>query len=141
VKLAEALDRVEVDGNGLATVAVLGRACRRRRARLTGDHRRLSSGERSGSAGERDRGGGSFIGARGHDTGVGTGAGRPRVGRAAVASPRSAGQATCRARGNARSGNFQVLIGSRSSRNSPKSLHEISSLSFTLCFSCSARVD
>jgi hypothetical protein len=58
--------------------------------------------------------------------------------RPAVASPRSAGQASHRARDSARSGHFQALIGSRSSRNSPKSLHKISSLSFTLCFSCSA---
>jgi hypothetical protein len=53
---------------------------------------------------------------------------------AAVASPCSADQASHRARGSARSGHFQTLIGSRSSRNSPKSLHMISSLSFTLCF-------
>jgi hypothetical protein len=58
-----------------------------------------------------------------------------RGARAAVASPRSAGQASDRTCGIARSGRFQMLIGSRSSRNSPKSLHTISSLSFTLCFS------
>jgi hypothetical protein len=57
--------------------------------------------------------------------------------RATVASPRSADQASDRTRGLARSGHFQTLIGSRSSRNSPKSLHTISSLSFTLCFSYS----
>jgi hypothetical protein len=57
--------------------------------------------------------------------------------RAAAASPRLAGQASDRIRGLARSGHFQTLIGSRSSRNSPKSLHTISSLSFTLCFSYS----
>jgi hypothetical protein len=55
--------------------------------------------------------------------------------RAAAASPRSAGHASHRTCGVARSGHFQTLIGSRSSRNSPKSLHTISSLSFTLCFS------
>jgi hypothetical protein len=58
-----------------------------------------------------------------------------REARAAAASPRSAGQASDRTRGHARSGHFQTLIGSRSSRNSPKSLHMISSLSFTLYFS------
>jgi hypothetical protein len=64
------------------------------------------------------------------------GAEQPRAGvHVAVASPRSAGQASHRARGSARSGHFQTLIGSRSSHNSPKSLHTISSLSFTLCFS------
>jgi hypothetical protein len=55
--------------------------------------------------------------------------------RAATTSPRSTGQARDRTHGLARSGHFQTLIGSRSSRNSPKSLHTISSLSFTLCFS------
>jgi hypothetical protein len=58
-----------------------------------------------------------------------------RGARAAAASPRSAGQASDRTRGLAWSGHFQTLIGSRSFRNSPKSLHTISSLSFTLCFS------
>jgi hypothetical protein len=58
-----------------------------------------------------------------------------RGARAAAASLRSVGQASDRTRGLARSGHFQTLIGSRSSRNSPKSLHTISSLSFTLCFS------
>jgi hypothetical protein len=58
-----------------------------------------------------------------------------RGARAAAASPRSSGQASDRTRGLARSGHFQTLIGSRSSRNSPKSLHTICSLSFTLCFS------
>jgi hypothetical protein len=83
-----------------------------------------------------------FIAAREHDMGVGVGAGRLRVGaHAAAASPRSAGQARHRARGSVRSGRFQALIGPRSSRNYPISLHKISSLSFTLCFSCSARVD
>jgi hypothetical protein len=57
-----------------------------------------------------------------------------RGARAAVASPRSAGQASDRTCGIARSGRFQMLIVSQSSRNSPKSLHTISSLSFTLCF-------
>jgi hypothetical protein len=77
-----------------------------------------------------------FIAARGHYTGVGAGAGRPRSGvRAAVASPRSAGQARHRARGGVRSGHFQALIGPRSSHNYSISLHNISSLSFTLCFS------
>jgi hypothetical protein len=74
--------------------------------------------------------------------GHGRGVGRPRAGaRAAVASPRSAGQARHRARGSVWSGHFQALIGPRSSRNNPISLHKISSLSLTLCFSCSARVD
>jgi hypothetical protein len=58
-----------------------------------------------------------------------------RGARAASASPRSAGQASDRTRGLGWSGHFQMLIGSRSSRNSPKSLHTISSWSFTLCFS------
>jgi hypothetical protein len=58
-----------------------------------------------------------------------------RGARAATASPRSTSQASDRTRVLARSGHFQTLIGSRSSRNSPKSLHMISSLSFTLCFS------
>jgi hypothetical protein len=55
--------------------------------------------------------------------------------RAAAASPRLVGEASNRTRGIARSGRFQMPIGSRSSCNSPKSLHTISSLSFTLCFS------
>jgi hypothetical protein len=55
-----------------------------------------------------------------------------RGARAAAAS-----QASDRTRGLARSGHFQTLIGLRSSRNSSKSLHTISSLSFTLCFSYS----
>jgi hypothetical protein len=55
--------------------------------------------------------------------------------RAAVASPRSAGQASDRTCGLSLSGHVQTLIGSRSSLNSPKSLHTISSLLFTLCFS------
>jgi hypothetical protein len=71
---------------------------------------------------------------RGRDVGV-----RDRAtthgARSAAASPRSAGQASHRTRGIAWYGHFQTLIGSRSSRNSPKSLHTISSLSFTLCFS------
>jgi hypothetical protein len=54
---------------------------------------------------------------------------------AAAASPRSAGQASDRTRGLAQSSHFQTLIGSRSSHNSPKSLHTICSLSFTICFS------
>jgi hypothetical protein len=58
-----------------------------------------------------------------------------RGARAAAASLRSAGQASDRTGGLARSCHFQTLIGSRSSHNSPKSLHTISSLSFTLCFS------
>jgi hypothetical protein len=57
--------------------------------------------------------------------------------RASTASPRSANQASDRTRGLARSGHFQTLIGSRSSCNSPKSLHTICSLLFTLCFSYS----
>jgi hypothetical protein len=57
--------------------------------------------------------------------------------RAAAASTRSAGQASDRTCGLARSGHFQTLIGSQSSRNSAKSLHTISSLSFTLSFSYS----
>jgi hypothetical protein len=61
--------------------------------------------------------------------------------RAAVATPRSVGQASDRTRGLAQFGHFQTLIGPRSSRNSPKSLHTICSLSFTLCFSYSTRVD
>jgi hypothetical protein len=61
--------------------------------------------------------------------------------RAAMASPRSAGQASDRTHGLARSGHFQTLISSWSSRNSPKSLHTISSLSFTLCFSYNTWVD
>jgi hypothetical protein len=66
------------------------------------------------------------------------GARQPHAGvRAAAASPRSAGQASHRACGSAQSGHIQTLISSRSSRNSPKSLHTISSLSFTLCFSYS----
>jgi hypothetical protein len=64
-----------------------------------------------------------------------------RGARAAAASPCSAGQASDRTRGLAQSGHFQTLIGSRSSRNSPKSLHTICSLSFTLCFSYSTRLD
>jgi hypothetical protein len=75
-----------------------------------------------------------------HERGRG-GESTARVARAAVASPRSAGQARHRARGTVRSGHFQALIGPRSSRNYPISLHKISSLSLTLCFSCSARVD
>jgi hypothetical protein len=63
------------------------------------------------------------------------GRGTTRGARAAVASPRSAGQASDRTRGLARSDHFQTLIGSRSSRNSPKSLHTICCLSFNLCFS------
>jgi hypothetical protein len=83
-----------------------------------------------------------FIAARGHDTGVGARASRPRAGaRAAAASSRSAGQARHQACGSVRSSHFQALIGPRSSHNYPISLHKISSLSFTLCFSCSARVD
>jgi hypothetical protein len=58
-----------------------------------------------------------------------------RWARATMASPRSASQARDRTRGLAQSGHFQTLIGSQSSRNSPKSLHTICSLSFTLCFS------
>jgi hypothetical protein len=67
--------------------------------------------------------------------GVGAGAS------AAVASPRSVGQARHQARGNVWSGHFQASIGPRYSRNYPISLHKISSLSLTLCFSCSAQVD
>jgi hypothetical protein len=54
---------------------------------------------------------------------------------AAAANPGSAGQASNQTRGIARSCRFQMLIGSRSPHNSPKSLHMISFLSFTLCFS------
>jgi hypothetical protein len=61
--------------------------------------------------------------------------------RTAAASPRSSGQASDRTRGLAQSGHFQMLIGSRSSRNSPKSLQTICSLSFTLCFSYNTRVN
>jgi hypothetical protein len=50
-----------------------------------------------------------------------------RGARAAAASPRSTGQASDRTCGLSQSGHFQTLIGSRSSRNSPKSLH-------TICF-------
>jgi hypothetical protein len=57
--------------------------------------------------------------------------------RAAVASPRSTGQARHRACGSVRSGHFQALISPRSSRNYLIFLHKISSLSLTLCFSCS----
>jgi hypothetical protein len=60
-----------------------------------------------------------------------------RGARVAAATLLSAGQASDRTRGIARSGHFQMLIGLRSSHNSPKSLHTISSLSFTLCFSYS----
>jgi hypothetical protein len=60
-----------------------------------------------------------------------------RGARAAATSPRSAGQASDRTCGIVWSGHFQMSIGSRSSRNSPKSLHTISYLSFTLCFSYS----
>jgi hypothetical protein len=66
---------------------------------------------------------------------IGEGETQARGARAAAASPRSAGQASHRTCGIVRSGHFQTLIGSRSSRKSPKSLHTISSLSFTLCFS------
>jgi hypothetical protein len=48
--------------------------------------------------------------------------------RAAPANPRSAGQASNRTRGIARSYRFQMLIGSRSPHNSLKSLHMISFL-------------
>jgi hypothetical protein len=65
------------------------------------------------------------------------GEGKVQTHEAGRALPRSAGQARDRTRGLARSGHFQTLTGSRSSRNSPKSLHTISSLSFTLCFSYS----
>jgi hypothetical protein len=64
-----------------------------------------------------------------------------RGARAAAARPRLAKEASDRMRGIARSGRFQMPIGSWSSRNSPKSLHMISSLSFTLCFSYSTWVD
>jgi hypothetical protein len=77
---------------------------------------------------------------RGRDAGAWGGGDHARA-RAAVASARWADQASDRTRDIARSGRFQMLIGSRSSRNSPKSLHMISSLSFTLCFSYSTRVD
>jgi hypothetical protein len=60
-----------------------------------------------------------------------------REARATAASPRSAGQASDRTRGLARSGHFKTLMGSQSSHNSPKFLHTICSLSFTLCFSYS----
>jgi hypothetical protein len=74
--------------------------------------------------------------------GRGRGAGRPHAGaHAAMDSSRSASNASHRARGSTRSGHFQALIGPRSSCNSPTSLHKISFMSFTLCFSCNARVD
>jgi hypothetical protein len=87
-------------------------------------------------------GSGGALGARVHTTmasGVVKGEGKTqtRGACAAAASPRSVGQASDRTHGLARSGHFQTLIGSRSSRNSPKSLHTISPLSFTLCFSYS----
>jgi hypothetical protein len=72
---------------------------------------------------------------------IGEGMVQTRGARAAMASPRSAGQASDRTHGLARSGHFQTLIGSWSSCNSPKSLHTISSLSFTLCFSYNTWVD
>jgi hypothetical protein len=55
----------------------------------------------------------------------GRGGATMRGARAAAASPRSAGQASDRTRGLARFGHFQMLIGLRSSRNSPKSLYTI----------------
>jgi hypothetical protein len=72
-------------------------------------------------------GSGGALGARVHTTKASRGT--------YTASPRSAGQASDRTCGLARSGHFRTLISSRSSRNSPKSLHTISYLSFTLCFS------
>jgi hypothetical protein len=72
---------------------------------------------------------------------IGEGKVQTRGARNTAASPRSVGQASDRSRGLAQSGHFQMLIGSRSSCNSPKSLHTICSLSFTLCFSYSTQVD
>jgi hypothetical protein len=78
-----------------------------------------------------------FIATRRHDMGVGVGAGWPRTGAcAAVASPRSTGQARHWARGSIWSSHFQASIGPWSSRIYPISLHKISSLSLTLCISC-----
>jgi hypothetical protein len=74
-----------------------------------------------------------------HGCGRGGGSTARRT-RAVVASSRSAGQARHRAHGSVWSGHFQALIGPRSSRNYPISLHKILFLSLTLCFSCSGRV-
>jgi hypothetical protein len=73
--------------------------------------------------------------------GCGHGGGRPHAGaRAVAASARSAGQTRHRARGSIRSGHLQASIGLWSLRIYPKSLYKISSLLYTLCISCSARV-
>jgi hypothetical protein len=140
-KLAEALDRVEVDGmvwpRWLCSGEVAGAAC--------SAHGR-SPAAKFGRAirvcrGARPRRGRLYRCSRARHGHGCMGRSTVRGARAAVANPCLAGQPSHRARGSARSSHFQALIGSRSSHNSPNSLHKISSLSFTLYFSCSARVD
>jgi hypothetical protein len=121
------LEKIGHDGRARAVMVSGGARFPGRTPVISGSGRALGARVHTtkASGGTYRRGQGA--GARGGATTRGT--------RAAAASPRSAGQASDRTRGLARSGHFQTLIGSRSSHNSSESLHTISSLSFTLCFS------
>jgi hypothetical protein len=122
-------EKTSHDGCGWAVMAGGGARFQRRTPMISGSGGALGAQvhttKASGGRYRRGRGAGAWVKAT------------MRGARAAMASPRSASQASDQTRGLARSSHFQTLIGSRSSRNSPKSLHTIFSLLFILCFSYS----